>query len=205
MPTGVRADGHPLSFSGRGPGGRPGLGPLLALKDAGPSYATLRSLGYANDTEAVALPAGSLQAMVFTTKQWLQVTGQDVRVAETGRPGGPAPGCSDCTGGDFPLAWCRLRHWRFQGDGAGVVPAPRSGPGRSSPPPTPLHLQPLGAGHQHTGHPAGAPWSGCPLRDGLRLARTGDQGRASLVGSYGLSWPKEIIFSVLCKGQASPR
>ena len=55
-------------------------GALLPLKDAGTGYAALGSPGYADDTQAVALVAASLQEMVPTTEEWLQVTGQDVRV-----------------------------------------------------------------------------------------------------------------------------
>ena len=54
--------------------------PPLSLKDAGPGYAALGSLGYADDTQAVALGAASLQGTVPTTEEWLQVAGQDVRV-----------------------------------------------------------------------------------------------------------------------------
>ena len=56
------------------------VGASLSLKDAGPGYATLGSSGYANDTQAVALGTASLQRNVPTTEEWLQVTGQDVRV-----------------------------------------------------------------------------------------------------------------------------
>ena len=55
-------------------------GAPLPLKDAGPGYAALRSSGYADNTQALALGAASLQGMVRTTEEWLQVTGQDVRV-----------------------------------------------------------------------------------------------------------------------------
>ena len=55
-------------------------GAPLPLKDAGPGYAALGSSGYADDTQAVALGAASLQGMVPTTEEWLQVMGQDVRL-----------------------------------------------------------------------------------------------------------------------------
>ena len=60
------------------------------LKDA-----ALGSLGYADDTQAVALGAASLQGTVPTTEEWLQVTGQDVRVDKScswvqGEQGAPA-------------------------------------------------------------------------------------------------------------------
>ena len=58
----------------------PEVGAPLPLKDAGPGYAALGSSGYADDTQAVALGAASLQGTVPTTEEWLQVTGQDVRV-----------------------------------------------------------------------------------------------------------------------------
>ena len=54
--------------------------PPLPLKDARPGYAALGSSSYADDTQAVALGAASLQGTVPTTEEWLQVTGQDVRV-----------------------------------------------------------------------------------------------------------------------------
>ena len=53
-------------------------GAPLPLKDAGPGYAALWSSGYADDTHA--LGAASVQGTARTTEQWLQVTGQDVRV-----------------------------------------------------------------------------------------------------------------------------
>ena len=56
------------------------VGPPLPLKDAGPGNAALGSLGYADDTQAVALGAASLQGSVPTTEEWLRVTGHDVRV-----------------------------------------------------------------------------------------------------------------------------
>ena len=52
----------------------------LPLKDAGPGYVALGSTGYADDTQAVALGAASLQETVPATEEWLQVTVQDVRV-----------------------------------------------------------------------------------------------------------------------------
>ena len=55
-------------------------GALLPLKDAGPGYASLRSSGYADDTQAVALGAAALQDTGTATEGWLQITGQDVRV-----------------------------------------------------------------------------------------------------------------------------
>ena len=58
----------------------PEPGAPLPLKDANPGYAALGSLGYADDTQAVALGAASLQETVSATEEWLQVTGQDVRV-----------------------------------------------------------------------------------------------------------------------------
>ena len=63
--------------------------------DAGPGYASLGSSGYADDTHAVALGAASLQGTVPATEEWLQVTGQDVRVDKScswvlGEQGTPA-------------------------------------------------------------------------------------------------------------------
>ena len=55
-------------------------GAPLPLKDASPGYAALGSSGYADDTQAVALGAASLQGMVPATEEWLQVTRQHVRV-----------------------------------------------------------------------------------------------------------------------------
>ena len=55
-------------------------GAPLPLKDAGPSYAALGTSGYAEDTQAVALGAASLQGRVPATEEWLQVTGQAVCV-----------------------------------------------------------------------------------------------------------------------------
>ena len=55
-------------------------GAPLPLKDAGPGYAGLGSSGCADDNQAVALGAASLQGMVPTTEEWLQITGQDVCV-----------------------------------------------------------------------------------------------------------------------------
>ena len=71
------------------------VGAPLPLKDAGPGYATLGSSGYADDTKAVALRAASLQGTVPTTEEWLQFTGQDVRVDKScsrvqGERGAPA-------------------------------------------------------------------------------------------------------------------
>ena len=65
------------------------------LKDAGPSYAALGSSGYADDTQAVAMGAASLQETVLATEEWLQVTGQDVRMDKScswvqGEQGAPA-------------------------------------------------------------------------------------------------------------------
>ena len=54
-------------------------GAPLPLKDARQGYAALGS-GHADDSQAVPLGAASLQATVPTTEEWLQVTGQDVRV-----------------------------------------------------------------------------------------------------------------------------
>ena len=51
-----------------------------SLKDAGPGYTALGLSGYADDTQAVALGAASLPGTVPKTEEWLQVTGQDVRV-----------------------------------------------------------------------------------------------------------------------------
>ena len=70
-------------------------GAPLPLKDAGPSYAALGSSGYADDTQAVALGAASLQGTVPATEEWLQVTCQDVRVEKScspvqGEQGAPA-------------------------------------------------------------------------------------------------------------------
>ena len=70
-------------------------GAPLPLKDAGPGYAALRSSGYADDTQAVALGAASLQETVPATEEWLRVTGQDVRVDKScswiqGEQGAPA-------------------------------------------------------------------------------------------------------------------
>ena len=56
------------------------LGALLPLKDAGPGYAALGSLGYADDTQAVALGAAALQDTFPATEEWLGSTRQDVRV-----------------------------------------------------------------------------------------------------------------------------
>ena len=70
-------------------------GDLLPLKEAGPGYAAPGSSGYADDTQAVALGSASLQETVPTTEEWLQVTGQDVRVDKScswvqGEHGAPA-------------------------------------------------------------------------------------------------------------------
>ena len=78
-PAGVRADGRPPPRSRRGRGGLKAGAPL-SLKDAGPGYAALGSSGYADDTHAVALGAAFLQGTVPTTEEWLQVTGEDVRM-----------------------------------------------------------------------------------------------------------------------------
>ena len=61
------------------------------------------------------------------------------------------------------------------GNGAGAVPTP--GSARERPPPSHPsgHLRSPGAGHPQAGHPAGAPWGGCRLCDGLRPARAGDR------------------------------
>ena len=66
-------------------------GALPPLKDAGPGYAALGSSGYADDTQAVA----ALQDTVPATEEWLQITGQDVRVNKScswvqGEQGAPA-------------------------------------------------------------------------------------------------------------------
>ena len=58
----------------------PEVGAPLPLKDVGPSYAALGSLGYADDTQAVALAAASLQGTVPMTEEWLQLTCQDLRL-----------------------------------------------------------------------------------------------------------------------------
>ena len=55
-------------------------GAPLALKDAGPAYAAEGSLGYADDTQAMALGGASLQGTAPTTDEWLRIMGQDVRV-----------------------------------------------------------------------------------------------------------------------------
>ena len=55
-------------------------GALLPLKEAGPGYAALGSLGYGADTQAMALGAAALQDTVPATEEWLRITGQDVRV-----------------------------------------------------------------------------------------------------------------------------
>ena len=70
-------------------------GAPLPLKDADPGYVALGSSGYVDDTQAVALVAASLQGTVPATEEWLQVTGQDVRVDKScsrvqGEPGAPA-------------------------------------------------------------------------------------------------------------------
>ena len=67
-------------------------GAQLPLKDAGPGYAALGSSGYADDTQAVALGAASLQGTVPMTAE---VTGQVVRVDKScswveGEEGPPA-------------------------------------------------------------------------------------------------------------------
>ena len=67
----------------------------LPLKDAGPGYAALGSSGYADDTQAVAMGAASLQETFPATEEWLQVTGQDVRADKScswvrGEQGAPA-------------------------------------------------------------------------------------------------------------------
>ena len=82
------------------------VGAPLLLKDAGPGYAALGSSGYADDTQAVALGAVSLRGAVPTTEEWLQVTGQDVRVDKfcswvQGERGAPAV---PLRGGPIPLA-----------------------------------------------------------------------------------------------------
>ena len=46
-------------------------GALLPLKDAGPGYTALGSSGCADDTQAVALGAASLQETVSATEEWL--------------------------------------------------------------------------------------------------------------------------------------
>ena len=46
-------------------------GAPLPFKDAGPGYAALGSSGYADDTQAVALGAASLQETVPATEEWL--------------------------------------------------------------------------------------------------------------------------------------
>ena len=55
-------------------------GAPLPLKHAGPGYGALGSSGYADDTQALAVGAASLQRTVPAPEEWLQVTGQDVRV-----------------------------------------------------------------------------------------------------------------------------
>ena len=87
--TGVRADSRPPPHPGRGGG------PPLPLRDAGPGYATLGSLGYTDDTQTVAPGAASLQGTVPATEEWLQITRQNVRVDKScswvqGERGAPA-------------------------------------------------------------------------------------------------------------------
>ena len=53
------------------------------LKDAGPGYAALGSSSYADATQEGAHGVASLQGTVPTTEEWLQVTGQDVRVGKS--------------------------------------------------------------------------------------------------------------------------
>ena len=72
------------------------VGAPLPLNDAGPGCAVVGLSGYADDTQAVALAAASLQGTVPTRQDWLQVTGQDVRGNKScpwvqGEQGAPAP------------------------------------------------------------------------------------------------------------------
>ena len=70
-------------------------GALLPFKDAGPDYAVLGLLDYADDTQAVALGAAALQDTGPATGKGLPNTGQDVRVDKSfswvqGEQGAPA-------------------------------------------------------------------------------------------------------------------
>ena len=61
----------------------PEPGAPLPLNDTGPGYAGLGLSGYADDGQAVALGAASLQGTVPMTKEWPQVTSQDARVEKS--------------------------------------------------------------------------------------------------------------------------
>ena len=54
-------------------------GDPLSLKDAGPGYAALGSLGYADDTRAVAPGAAALEGTVPATEEWLRITGHGMQ------------------------------------------------------------------------------------------------------------------------------
>ena len=122
LPTGVRADAPRPPVLDEDTSADLEVGAPLPLKDAGPGYAALGSLGYADDTQAVAVGAASLQGAISTTEEWLQVTGQDVRVDKScswvqGEQRAPAV----LLRGVPPSRWRRLaanrrrcRHWGFQ-------------------------------------------------------------------------------------------
>ena len=167
----------------------PDPGALPSLKDAGPGYAALGSSGYADDTQAVALGAAALQDTVPTTEEWLRGTGegrprgQVLHLGPGGarRPGGADPGGKHPTGGDFPPARHRRRHWGLQGG--------RCCPGACRRDGAPCATRPIsrplagGSGPQHPGHPAGPPWSGGSVGDGSRPAGVQNRGGAGLVGA----------------------
>ena len=94
-PAGVRADSRPPPLSGRGRGRGPGAGGPTPPQGCRPRLRSARSSGYADDTGAVALGAATLQGTFPATEEWLQVTGQDLRVDKScssvhGEQGTPA-------------------------------------------------------------------------------------------------------------------
>ena len=78
-PTRLRTNGRPPAFPpflDEDAANDLDSGAPLRLRDAGPGCAALGSSGYADDTQAVALGAASLQETVPATDEWLRVRGR---------------------------------------------------------------------------------------------------------------------------------
>ena len=118
----------------------------------------------------------------------------------TGRPGGPAPGCPDAAGGDFPPTWRQRRHWGSTV--TGPVLSWRLEAGRSA-----LRRLPHLSTYERREQAISTPVTPLALH-GVAVASVTDSDLRGLEtavvralwGATCLSRAKEIVFTVLSKG-----
>ena len=189
-------------------------GAPLPLKDTGPSYAALRSSGYADPGGGPGrgLPPGDgpREGGVAANHGPRHPRGQVLLLQPRGtrRPGGPAPGSHNLAGGTFPPPCRRHRRWGFQRlrvqRVTGLVLSRRLEAGRSA-----LRRLPHLSTYEPRERAIGTLVTPLPLHGGV-VASVMDldlRGVKTAVvrapwGATRVSRAKEIVFMVLSKGHS---